>query len=625
MIVFDVEANGLLDKATKIHCLSYTDDGKDYKTIFDYSDMRDLILSQYGLVGHNIVRYDVPLIEKILGIKIKARLFDTLPMSWVLNLNRSKHGLESFGEDFGIPKPQIDDWQNLTEEEYAHRCTEDVKINWCLWQDLLKRFMFLYKSKLELDKFFRYLEFKMDCAAAAEKVGWKLDVELAEKCVADLTKQKADKEAELINVMPKRKVTTKKSRPKNCFRKDGTASAHGQRWFDLLQEHGLPLHFDKEVEVIKKWEDPNPNSTDQVKDWLYSLGWKPCTFKYVKEINEVEGTIFITRSERAIPQVRKEGELTESVKLLAEKNPEVQVLEGLTVMQHRLGIFQGFLDCEQDGYVKAEVDGLTNTLRFKHKKPLVNLPGVNKPWGKEIRGCLIAPTGYVLCGADMTSLEDTTKRHYMQPYDPDYVHEMSQADFDPHLDLAKHAGAIEQSDIDAYNRGLKPELKDLRKNFKVVNYSATYGVGAIKLSRTSGISETGAAALLDAYWRRHWAVRAFCDSSKRKVRKINGDMWVQNPVSNFWHLLRYKKDMFSTLNQSTGVYCFDKWVAYYRTRRPNIIGQFHDESINLVKEGEQNEHSDALNWAIKKLNQELKLNVDLGIDIQYGQRYSDVH
>ena len=32
-----------------------------------------------------------------------------------------------------------------------------------------------------------------------------------------------------------------------------------------------------------------------------------------------------------------------------------------------------------------------------------------------------------------------------------------------------------------------------------------------------------------------------------------------------------------------------------------------------------------LNWAIEKVNQELKLNVDLGIDIQYGQKYSDVH
>ena len=614
MIVFDVEANGLLDKATKIHCLSYTTDGKDYKTIFDYSDMCDLILSQHGLVGHNIIRYDVPLIEKILGIKIKARLFDTLPMSWVLNLTRSKHGLESFGEDFGIPKPQINDWHNLTNEEYAHRCTEDVKINWCLWQDLLKRFMFLYKSKSELDKFFRYLEFKMDCAAAAEKVGWKLDVELAQKCVADLTKQKADKEAELISVMPKRKVTTKKSRPKNCFRKDGTASAHGQRWFNLLQENGLPLHFDGEVEVIKKWEDPNPNSTDQVKDWLYSLGWEPCTFKYVKEDDG---------SERTIPQVRKDGELTDSVKLIAETNPTVEVLEGLTVMQHRLGIFQGFIDCEQDGYVRAEIDGLTNTLRFKHKKPLVNLPGVDRPWGKEIRGCLTAPTGYVLCGADMTSLEDTTKRHYMQPYDPNYVHEMSQKGFDPHLDLAKHAGEIKQSDIDAYNRNERDDLKAMRKNYKVVNYSATYGVGAAKLSRTTGMAVQQAQALLDAYWKRNWSVKKF--SEDQKVRQINGEMWVQNPVSGFWHSLRYEKDVFSTLNQSTGAYCFDKWVAYYRTRRPNIIGQFHDESINLVKEGEQNEHSDALNWAIEKLNQELKLNVDLGIDIQYGQRYSDVH
>ncbi len=601
MIVFDVEANGLLDKATKIHCLSYTTDGKHYQTIFDYSDMRDLILSQHGLVGHNIIRYDVPLIEKILGIKIKARLFDTLPMSWVLNYNRSKHGLESFGEDFGIPKPQINDWHNLTNEEYAHRCTEDVKINWCLWQDLLRRFMFLYKNKLSLDKFFRYLEFKMDCAASAEKVGWKLDVELAQKCVADLTKQKADKEAELISVMPKRKVTTKKSRPKNCFRKDGTASAHGQRWFDLLQENGLPLHFDDEVEVIKKWEDPNPNSTDQVKDWLYSLGWEPCTFKYDKNKE--------TGEERKIPQVRKDGELTDSVKLIAETNPMVEVLEGLTVMQHRLGIFQGFLDCEQDGYVRAEIDGLTNTLRFKHKKPLVNLPGVDRPWGKEIRGCLTVPTGYVLCGADMTSLEDTTKRHYMQPYDPDYVHEMSQAGFDPHLDLAKHAGAIEQSDIDAYNHGTKPELKALRKNYKVVNYSATYGVGAAKLSRTTGMSVPQSQALLDAYWNRNWSVKKF--SEDQTIRQINGEMWVQNPVSGFWHSLRYEKDVFSTLNQSTGAYCFDKWVAYYRTRRPNIIGQFHDESINLVKEGEQNEHSDALNWAIEKLIQELKLNVRL--------------
>ena len=615
MIVFDVEADDLLDDATKIHCLSYTSDGKNYNTLFDYQDMRDLILAQNGLIGHNIVRYDAPLLEKILGIKIKARLFDTLPMSWVLNYNRPKHGLESFGEDFGVPKPVIDDWQNLTPEEYAHRCTEDVKINWLLWQNLLKRFMFIYKDKKALDKFFRYLEFKMDCAATAEQVGWKLDVGLAQRCVADLTQQQSDKVAELVSVMPKRKVTAIKRKPKVCFKKDGSVSSHGEKWFELLDEHKLPRHYDGEVTVIKRWDEPNPNSSDQVKDWLYSLGWEPCTFKYNKNKE--------TGEEKKVPQVRKDGELTKSVRLLIDSNPSVEVLEGLTIIQHRLSIFQGFLDCERDGYVKAEVDGLTNTLRFKHRKPLVNLPGVDKPWGKEVRGCLTAPAGYILCGADMTSLEDTTKRHYMKPFDPDYVEEMSQAGFDPHLDLAKHAGAIKQSDIDAYNRGEKPELKALRKNYKVVNYSATYGVGSPKLSRETGMSIRQAQALLDAYWKRNWSVKAFVDG--QKIRKINDEMWVQNPVSKFWHSLRYEKDVFSTLNQSTGAYCFDKWVAYYRTRRPNIIGQFHDESINLVREGEQNEHSDALNWAIEKLNEDLKLNVDLGIDIQYGQRYSDVH
>ena len=615
MIVFDVEADGLLDEATKIHCLSYTPDGINYDTLFKYNDMRKLVLSQKGLIGHNIVRYDVPLLEKILGINITARLFDTLPMSWVINYGRPKHGLDSFGEDFNIPKPKISDWLNLTREEYQHRCVEDVKINWSLWQDMLKKYMFIYEDKLKLDKFFRYLEFKMDCAASAEKVGWKLDVQLAQNCVDSLLQEQAEKVAELRSAMPMRTIYRQKAKPKVLYKSDGSLSSHGTNWFNLLEEKCLPPNHDKPVDIIKGVEPANPNSTDQVKSWLMQLGWQPCTFKYLKNKD--------TGKERKLEQIRQNGELTKSVKLLTDKHPAIKLLEGLTVIQHRLGIFVGFLDCEKDGYVRAEIAGLTNTLRFKHQKPLVNLPGVDKPWGAEIRGCLTAPDGYVLCGADMTSLEDTTKRHYMHPYDPDYVAEMSQSGFDPHLDLAKHAGAVTQDDIDKYNRGHMPKLKELRKNYKVVNYSATYGVGAPKLSRTTGMTVPHAQSILDAYWDRNWSVKEFAED--QKIRKINGEMWVKNPVSGFWHSLRYEKDVFSTLNQSTGAYCFDKWVAYYRTRRPNIIGQFHDESINLVKEGEQNEHSDALNWAIEKLNKELKLNVDLGIDVQYGQRYSDVH
>jgi len=613
MIIFDVEADGLLDSASKIHCLSYLD-GTEVKTLHHYDDMRHLLLTEKGLLGHNIIRYDIPLLNKLLGIKITARLFDTLPMSWVLNPLRSKHGLDSFFPDFGIEKPKIDDWHNLLPSDYANRCEQDVLITQALWNNLLKRFMLLYKDKVKLDKFFRYLEFKMDCANEAEQQGWKLDTDLAISCVDKITKLQEEKVAELIEVMPMRKLTKVQTKPKVCHKKDGSLSAHGARWFGLLDEYGLPQGYNGDVTVTKGAEEANPNSTEQVKDWLTSLGWKPCTYKYNKNKE--------TGEEKKVSQIRKNGELTKSVRLLIKDSPAVEVLDGLTILQHRLSIFKGFVECEYDGYVRAEIDGLTNTLRFKHKKPLVNLPSVDKPWGREIRSCLIAPEGYVLCGADMTSLEDTTKRHYMKPYDPEYVEEMSRDGFDPHLDLAKHAGVITQGDIDKHVSGEK-DLKPLRKNFKVVNYSATYGVGAAKLSRETGMSVQESQKLLDAYWQRNWSVKKFAE--EQNVREIGGEMWIQNPVSKFWHSLRYKKDAFSTINQSTGSYCFDKWVAFYRIKRSNIVGQFHDESINVVRKGDELEHTNVLGWAITKLNEQLKLNVELGIDVQYGKNYAEIH
>jgi len=300
----------------------------------------------------------------------------------------------------------------------------------------------------------------------------------------------------------------------------------------------------------------------------------------------------------------------------------VSILDGLSVLSHRISVLKGMVEHEVDGYVQATVAGMTNTLRFKHAKPLVNIPSVEKPYGKEIRGCLTAPEGYTLCGADMTSLEDTTKRHYMKPLDPNYVAEMSKEGFDPHLDLAKHAGIITQEDIDKHNSGEK-SLKSLRKNYKVVNYSATYGVGAAKLARETGMSKKEAQKLLDAFWSRNWSVQKVATTLRK--RELFGGMWVQNPVSGFWYSLRSEKDRFSTLNQGTGVYCFDNWVKKCREKGIKTVGQFHDEIIALVKEGDQIETAMNMNYSIQELNEQLKLNVDLGVDAQFGKTYAEIH
>lgn len=586
--------------------------------------MRDLLESEPSLVGHNIVRFDIPALEKLLGVQIKSKLYDTLPMSWVINLDRPSHGLESFGEDFKVPKPPISDWEGLTYEEYKHRCETDVKINWLLWQNLIKRYRMLYgKDKVTMDRFFQYLTYKMKAASLAERYGWKLDVDLVQKSLDKLEQQQEEKVEELRQAMPKVKKYATKTKPDKMSKKDGTHTKAALEWFKLLEEHDLPLFHDGDVTVVKSVEEPNPNSPEQVKDWLFSMGWEPCTFDYKK--NE-DGT------DRLVPQVRKDGELAPSVKLLIQKHPEVAILDGLTVIQHRKSIFEGMLESQKGGYVRAEINGLTNTLRFKHKKPLVNLPGVDKPWGKEIRGALIADDGTILCGADMVSLEATTKRHFIYPYDPDYVAEMSVPGFDEHLDLAVRAGYITQEDYDFYTRSDEDTVNDtdrfksikkVRKKFKPVNYSAVYGVGKSKLSRTTGMTQAEAGVLLEAYWERNWAVKRF--ASEQEVRTIGGQMWVKNPVNGFWYSLRYEKDIFSTLNQSTGAYCFDQWVAHYLTKRPNIIGQFHDESINRIKVGEEREHEEVLRWAIDKVNEKLKLNIKLDIDVQFGSRYADIH
>ena len=610
MTVFDIETDGL--DPTKIHVLSWEDELGKIQHTHDYVAMRIFFEEATILIGHNIVRYDIPAVEKILGVKVSATLVDTLAVSWYINHTRPKHGLEGYGEYYNVKKPEITDWENLTKEEYAHRCNEDVKINVRLWRDLDIKLSKLYPDVNNKWDLLNYLTFKMQCAAEQEALKWKLDVDKANKYLAEWGDMKEDKIEQLAEAMPKRVLTKVQQRPKVMYKKDGELSSHGERFEELRKEYRQPENV--QSFVVKTGEvRGNPSSPEQVKDWLYSIGWVPRTFKFVRGSDD---------QEKQIPQIRREGELCPSVKDLVSEDPAVSILDGLSVLSHRISVLKGMVDHEVDGYVQATVAGMTNTLRFKHAKPLVNIPSVEKPYGKEIRGCLTAPEGYTLCGADMTSLEDTTKRHYMKPLDPNYVAEMSKEGFDPHLDLAKHAGIITQEDIDKHNSGEK-SLKSLRKNYKVVNYSATYGVGAAKLSRETGMSKKEAQKLLDAFWSRNWSVQKVATTLRK--RELFGGMWVQNPVSGFWYSLRSEKDRFSTLNQGTGVYCFDNWVKKCREKGIKTVGQFHDEIIALVKEGDQIETAMNMNYSIQELNEQLKLNVDLGVDAQFGKTYAEIH
>lgn len=631
--VADCEGDGL--RPTKFHVFSYGPvDGSWVKSIHDHDDIAEFLLQDnLTLVMHNGTLWDIPQLERVLGIKIKARLIDTLMLSWYLFPTRLKHGLEAWGEDVGVEKPEIKDWHTLTREEYTHRCETDVKINIKVLKREIKYLSMLYECSEE-DSYdlpiLKYLEFKLDCAKEQQRSQWRLDKQLCNETLEILYAARDEKIEALRAAMPKVPKYATRKPPAAPFKKDGTLSATGVKWRSLMRSMGLPEDHKEPVKEIVGYEEPNPKSHPQLKDWLFSLGWEPATFKYEKED---DGT------QRAIPQIQTEDDdknkmICPSVMLLAEDEPAIEYLDGLFVINHRISILEGFLSNEEDGFVVAEIQGLTNTMRFKHKT-IVNLPGVMKPWGKEIRGCLIARDGYELCGSDMTSLEDMTKRHYIYDWDPEYVKEMARPGFDPHLDLAKHAKRITQEELDLYVENKKrKDLTDnlaqlidyitrIRKPFKVVNYSSTYGVGAPKLSRTMGVPEKEAKTLLDAFWKRNWAIRKVAET--QKVKKIKDQMWLFNPVSKFWYSLRYEKDIFSTLNQGTGVYCFDSWIGEVRRKRKQMTGQFHDEGIWEIKKGHREEMKALLLDAIERVNQRLKLNIQLSVDVQFGDSYADIH
>lgn len=615
MIVFDVEGNGL--NPTKFWCLSQCKVGTDkVRSTTSYKTMKKFLTNADILIGHNIARWDIPHLERVLDIKITAKIVDTLALSWYLYPNRVLHGLEYWGEEFGVPKPKIDNWEDLTTEEYVNRCNEDVKINTKLWNKIWKHLLALYKSEEEAWKLIDYLSFKLDCAREQEEVKWKLDTDKCESLRESFSKEITEKVEGLARVMPKVPEKASKSFPKKFYKKNGDVSAEGQKWLDLCKQEGLPDTHKKDIEYVKSYKEPNPGSHVQMKDWLYNLGWKPQTFEYKRDKE--------TGDVRKIPQINlKHGQgVCPSIKLLFAKEPELQLLDGLSILTHRLSIVKGFLsNVDDEGYIKAEIQGFTNTLRFKHKV-CVNLPAIDKPYGKEIRGCLTVEDGEVLCGADKSSLEDRTKQHYMWDFDPDYVKEMMTDDFDPHLDICVAGGLLSVDDVAHHKSGTRDHSKE-RKLGKSANYACVYGAGGATVARSAGITEREGTKLVEAYWKRNWSVEAI--AAAQEVKTCRGQKWLYNPVSGFWYSLRHEKDRFSTLNQGTGVFCFDTWVKHIRATGTKVLAQFHDEVVSKLNEGEEQHITNVYRNAIDKTNEELQLNRELDIDIQFGKTYSDIH
>lgn len=652
VLVIDIETTGLLDivkDKSDLHILSVGWKGKEGKWKIASTDKEEDIKKIFEdenniIVGHNFIGYDIRVLRKIFPeIDFKAPIIDTLPLSQYLYNDRVKHGLESWGEDIGFEKVEVgsDEWENLSKEKAIERCERDVLINALLWDKFYNLLMDLYDNdENQLLTPINRANFKQHLLVIQGENKIFLDVEQCQKNIEYLEGIISEKENVLKSVMPKIPIKTKKSKPKNMFRKDGGLSKAGEEWNFIIQSIGLPLEYEGEVEIIKGYKEPNPQSSTQMKDWLFSLGWKPKIFK--------EG------ANGKVPQLRDDNKnLCKTVMKLVESVPELEALQGLSVAQHRLGYLKAFMDTkDENNYITASWSGMAKTWRVKHKKPIVNLPSNNSEHGELVRKCLIAPKGKVFCNADLSSLEDLTKQSEIYPYDPEYVATLNDPNYDAHLNIGLLGGFMTQSQVDFYKWYDKTHGKDeegniiecpvkefsnmsdewaeefkklskIRKGCKVTNYSATYGASANKIAEGADIPLKEAKKLHQAYWDLNWSIKKFAEDRKRKM--VDGREWVYSDFSKIWYLLSSPHLVFSVVNQSNGACVFDTMLYFIIKEGIMPIKTVHDELSFYINEGEEEKVRGIIKRVMDKVNKVMKKPVTFRSTPEFAKSYGDVH
>jgi hypothetical protein len=630
--IFDIETDGLLHEVTKLHVLYYCifsfEKGiEDEGYLIDPLEIDEFFNKDLVFIGHNIIKYDLPVLTKLFGFTFEnILLYDSLGVSYYLYPNNEKHGLETWGKFYGIYKKEIEDWSNLSLEQYIERCEYDVKINLKLFIEQWKYLNEIYEDPFPIIK---YLNFKLECLKDQEYIGVPLNEELNSLNLEKLEKIFDEKTVLLSQQMPKELGKLIKEKPKKFYKKDYTISTLGIKYVRELIDRSLPLDT-KEIREL-----PNPGSSTQLKDWLFSLGWTPITFKLSDATGEQVPQVSLPFGQGLCPSVVE----------LFEKHPVLEELDTYHKIKHRIGILKGYQKVVRNGKVIASAQGFTKTLRLKHSKPIVNLPKPSVLYGKEVREVLTVPNDdYTMCGCDISSLEDSTKQHYIYYYDPDYVKDMRTEGFDPHIDIGLLAGLITQEEADLYKfvESLsEQEKKDIeegkakiykivkkkRGTSKQVNFACVYGAGPPKIAETAKITLVEAELLHTIYWKRNWAVKEIAKHTITK--KVRNQTWLYNPLSGFWLFLENDKDKFSSLNQNTGVFVFDLFVAYARKKLLlydiYICLQYHDEILLYCLKEQKEIVNKIFKESIKEVNDKLKLNVEINISIEWGQNYAECH
>lgn len=385
VLAFDIEADGLLVEATKIHCgVIYDYDTGAYLQYTDPVLLYEKLLEADRLVAHNGRMYDAPVLERLVGGPNKLPplppVFDTLLISRLLWSDRGTapsggHSLEKWGQYLGFKKEHtdIEDWSTFT-PEMLERCVSDVKIQKALYEWMLPRLK-----------------------------GWEEAVTLEHRVATIITKQ-------IENGFGIDLKGLDKLEQELLFERAGMMDelAHIPPWIE-----------ETELKTPQYWEDPATGMRYETKGLVRGRGSGAIKARLVPGPNKVkrEEVMFSPTSDDHIRRLLQEkygwegdprnrtksgkdsvkGEILEQLDY-----PEIKAICKISEIDKILGFVHNWKECHIDGRIHGGV--ITNGTvagRMSHNNP--NMGQI--PSDPRCRRLFIPRLGWKMVGGDASALE----------------------------------------------------------------------------------------------------------------------------------------------------------------------------------------------------------------------------
>ena len=424
IVVADSEADGFLDTATTVWCVS----AKNYLTgewyRFGPDDMDEFV--KWGKtvdhwIGNYFLSYDAPLFKKVLGFHIPtSKITDTVIVSRLQKFTREGgHSLENWGRILKFPKGDFTDFSSYSKKMHDY-CDNDVELNYkviCYLRSEGKKY-----GSHEAERIEHSVQYLLD---RQKDYGFPLHVEKASKLKAELDNKANIIEAALQDALPPAPKWTDSIIPK--YKKDGVLSIVGLKFLsdDWVNVSGPFSRID--------WREFDTNSPKQKVErlsgyWdpiIRTKGYRTLTQKLrSKEIDQVEfdkrepytwklcEENFATIHKDAPKSLRNLGELA----MLRARSNEIK------------GWFDGLGEDENVHGSCQSVGSITH--RMAHRGPnLGNTASVDSPYGADCRACFHQgpdPDRYALLGTDASGIQLRVLAHYMN--DDDYTHQVLDGD-----------------------------------------------------------------------------------------------------------------------------------------------------------------------------------------------------